>query len=54
MENDELFEDRGDIPGRENEVLACGIDGYKPACRRILGGPIIWGEFVAEEEALFE
>ena len=36
-----LEEDKGDIPGRENEVLACGMDGYKPVCKRILGGPII-------------
>ena len=49
-----LEEDRGDIPGRENEVLACGIDGYKLVCKRILGGPIICGEFVAEEETLLE
>jgi hypothetical protein len=43
--------DKGDMLGR-NEVLAWGIDGYRPVCRRILGGPIICGEFVAEEEAL--
>jgi len=45
------FDDRGDIPGR-NEVLACGIEGYKPVCSRIAGGPITWGEEVLLEEAL--
>jgi hypothetical protein len=51
IENVGFEEDKGDMLGRK-EVLAWGIDGYRPVCRRILGGPIICGEFVAEEEAL--